>query len=216
MKTLVVERFDRRWAENGKWLMRLPQEDLCQALGIAPGLKYESDGGPGIQSIMNLLLGSQNALIDREQFMKSIFLFWVMGATDGHAKNFSISIEPQGRYKLTPLYDVISAYPIAAKRQLEWRALKMAMSLKGKNRHYLWSNLQIRHWFSTAAQCQFSETMMQNIIDDVFDNMENVIDHVTDSLPKNFPKQISESIFSGMRQIKNQSAASPSSQRKSL
>jgi len=203
VKTLIVERFDRRWAENGKWLMRLPQEDLCQALGIAPGLKYESDGGPGIQSIMDLLLGSQNALTDRIQLMKTVFLFWVMGATDGHAKNFSISIEPQGRYKLTPLYDVISAYPIADKRQLEWRALKMAMSLKGKNRHYLWSNFQIRHWLSTAVQCQFSETIMQNIMDDVFDNMENVISQVADSLPNHFPEQISESIFAGMRQIKN-------------
>jgi serine/threonine-protein kinase HipA len=206
VKTLVVERFDRRWSENGKWLMRLPQEDLCQALGVAPGLKYESDGGPGIQSIMNLLLGSQNALTDRKQFMKSLFLFWVMGATDGHAKNFSIFIEPQGRYKLTPLYDVISAYPIAAKRQLEWQALKMAMSLKGKSRHYLWNNVQIRHWLSTAVQCQFSEAMMQNIIEDVFDNMEDVINQITDSLPKNFPKQISESIFAGMRQIKNRYA----------
>ena len=49
VKTLVVERFDRRWSDNGRWLMRLPQEDLCQALGIPPGLKSESDGGPGIQ-----------------------------------------------------------------------------------------------------------------------------------------------------------------------
>lgn len=204
VKTLVVERFDRRWAENGNWLMRLPQEDLCQALGIAPGLKYEYDGGPGIQPIMNLLLGSHEALHDREQFMKSVFLFWVMGAIDGHAKNFSISIESQGRYKLTPLYDVMSAYPVAAKRQLEWQELKMAMSLKGKNRHYSWGNIQIRHWLSMANQCQFPETRMQSIVDDIFDNMESVINQVMSSLPKSFPDHISESIFFGMRQVKNQ------------
>jgi len=208
VKTLVISRFDRRWSEDGKWIIRLPQEDLCQALGVAPGLKYESDGGPGIQAIMNFLLGSQNALLDRKQFMKSVFLFWVMGAIDGHAKNFSISIESQGRYQLTPLYDVMSAYPLAAKRQLEWRDLKMAMALKSKNKHYLWSNIQIRHWFAMAAQCQFPESIMQNIIDDVFDNMETVINQVTVSLPKNFPKQISEPIFNGMRQIKNRCAVS--------
>jgi serine/threonine-protein kinase HipA len=28
-KTLVVERFDRRLAADGKWYLRLPQEDLC-------------------------------------------------------------------------------------------------------------------------------------------------------------------------------------------
>ena len=184
--------------------MRLPQEDLCQALGVPPGLKYESDGGPGIQAIMNILFGSKEAMNDREKFMKSVFLFWVMGAIDGHAKNFSISIEPQGRYQMTPLYDVISAYPLTSKRQLEWQKLKMAMSLKDKNRHYLLSNIQTRHWLAMAAQCQFSPMVMQNIIEDVFDNMENVIHHVTDILPKNFPQQISEPIFDGMRQVKNQ------------
>ncbi len=203
VKTLVVTRFDRRWAEDDKWLIRLPQEDLCQALGIDPGLKYEYDGGPSIQAIMNLLLGSQEALQDRKQFMKAVFLFWVMGAIDGHAKNFSIFIKPQGRYQLTPLYDVISAYPLAAKRQIEWQGLKMAMSVKGKNKHYYWNNIQIRHWLSTAAQCQFSETIMQDIIDDVFDNMENVITRVTRMLPKNFPEQISDAIFAGMRKVKN-------------
>ena len=79
----------------------------------------------------------------------------------------------------------------------------MAMALKGKSRHYLWSNIQLRHWLAMASQCQFSEVMMQTIIDDVFDNMENVITEVIGLLPKNFPQQISDSIFAGMRQIKN-------------
>jgi len=203
VKTLVVERFDRRWADNGRWLMRLPQEDLCQALSKPPGLKYESDGGPGIQDIMTILLGSQEAINDRKKFIKSVFLFWVLGAIDGHAKNFSLKIEPQGRYQLTPLYDVISAYPIAAKRQIEWKELKMAMSLRGKNRHYLWSNIQLRHWFSMAKKCQFPATLMQEIVNDVCDNMESVIEQVTQALPSHFPTYICDPIFSGMRQIKN-------------
>lgn len=203
VKTLVVERFDRRWSDKDKWLMRVPQEDLCQALSISSGLKYESDGGPGIQDIMNILLGSYDALLDREKFMKSVFLFWVLGAIDGHAKNFSISLGQQGRYHLTPLYDVISAYPLAMKRQLEWRDLKMAMSLKSKNRHYQWSTIQLRHWLAMASKCQFSEILMQKIMDDVFDNMENVISSIENILPKDFPEPMSESIFFGMRQIKN-------------
>lgn len=202
MKTLVVERFDRRWADNDQWLMRLPQEDLCQALGIPSALKYESDGGPGIQKIMDILLGSQDAMNDRKKFMKSVFLFWVLGAIDGHAKNFSLSIEARGRYQLTPLYDVISAYPILDKRQLEWQNLKMAMSLKSKNRHYLWQKILPRHWLSMASHCQFSDSIMQTIMDDVFDNMEAVIQQVEALLPKDFPEQISNSIFSGMRRIK--------------
>ncbi len=203
VKTLVLERFDRRTAANGKWIMRLPQEDLCQALGIFSAFKYESDGGPGIQTIMKMLLGSVNSLKDRTQFMKSVFLFWVLGAIDGHAKNFSVFIEPEGRYQLTPLYDVISAYPIAAKRQLEWKNLKMAMALKSKNTHYLWSDIQIRHWLAMAEKCQFSQTLMQDIIDEVFDEMQNVINGVTNLLPNNFPEQISDAIFSGMYKIRN-------------
>jgi len=201
--TLVVERFDRRWVKNGKWLMRLPQEDMCQALGRPSALKYESDGGPGIQQIMEILRGTYDAKTDRKQFMKSVFLFWVLGAIDGHAKNFSVFIEARGRYKLTPLYDVISAYPIAEKRQLEWQNLKMAMSLKSKNRHYRWHTIQLRHWLSMATQCQFPEHTMKTIIEEVHDNMEHVIGAVSKNLPHDFPTQIAESVFSGMQQIKN-------------
>lgn len=207
MKTLVVERFDRRWADQGKWLMRLPQEDFCQALGKPSALKYESDGGPGIRDIMNILLGSNETENDRYRFMKTIFLFWVIGAIDGHAKNFSIGIEPQGQYQLTPAYDVISAYPLARDRQIEWKKLKMAMSLKSSSRHYHWSTIQLRHWFAMAAHCQFATSLMQTIIDDIFDNMESVIHEVNQSLPKNFPAKISESIFFEMREIKNRKNA---------
>ena len=68
MKVLIVERFDRRWSENRSWLIRLPQEDMCQALNIAPARKYENDGGPSILQIMSLLNGSSNAQADRKQF----------------------------------------------------------------------------------------------------------------------------------------------------
>ena len=44
---LVIERFDRRWTEDGR-LLRLPQEDCCQALSVPPTLKYQNEGGPGM------------------------------------------------------------------------------------------------------------------------------------------------------------------------
>jgi serine/threonine-protein kinase HipA len=64
-KALIVERFDRALSKNGKWWLRLPQEDFCQALGVSPIRKYEADGGPGIQPIMERLRGSENAAEDR-------------------------------------------------------------------------------------------------------------------------------------------------------
>ena len=73
MKTLIVERFDRMFSMDESWIIRLPQEDMCQATGAPSGLKYESDGGPGIRSIMNLLLGSSIADQDRIDFFEVCF-----------------------------------------------------------------------------------------------------------------------------------------------
>ncbi|MCS5708750.1 type II toxin-antitoxin system HipA family toxin [Candidatus Berkiella cookevillensis] len=202
-KALVVERFDRVWDKDKKWLLRLPQEDFCQVLGMPSSLKYESDGGPGIIQIMKILEGSKAVKTDRYQFMKTVFLFWILGAIDGHAKNFSILIEAGGRYKLTPIYDVISAYPLAIKRQLEWKELKMAMSLKSKNTHYHWHNMTLEHWLTMADKCQFPKEEMYNIINEVCDKMEFVIKTVSELLPAMFPFDISQAIFDGMRKCKS-------------
>src|SRR5690606_24840596 len=105
MKVLSVERFDRMWWENpdGKrWLVRLPQEDMCQATGTPPHLKYESDGGPGVRQIMKLLATSRDPARDQRTFFKAQVLFWMLRATDGHAKNFSIFLRQGGTYELTP------------------------------------------------------------------------------------------------------------------
>ncbi|KTD65215.1 type II toxin-antitoxin system HipA family toxin [Legionella shakespearei] len=204
-KALAVKRFDRAWAESNQWLMRLPQEDFCQVLAIPPGLKYESDGGPGIKSIMNILQNAEHAAADREQFFKTVFLFWVLGAIDGHAKNFSILLKAQGRFQLTPIYDVISAYPLADKHELEWKKLKMAMALKSSKNHYKWDTIQIRHWLIMAKSCYFPEQKMQEIITSVFDEMDGALAQVEHKLPNHFPPQIKESIFNGMQMIKNRS-----------
>lgn len=88
-KALVIERFDRRWTGDGR-LLRLPQEDCCQALSVPPSAKYQSDGGPGMVDILNLLKGSDSPMEDQHALIKAQLLFWLIGATDGHAKNFSI------------------------------------------------------------------------------------------------------------------------------
>src|SRR5207244_7954816 len=111
-KTLVVERFDRALAKSGGWYMRLPQEDFCQATATPSALKYESDGGPGIEKIMDLLFGSEQTAEDRRDFMRAQLVFWLLAAIDGHAKNFSIFLRAGGAYRLTPRYDILSAYPM--------------------------------------------------------------------------------------------------------
>lgn len=101
-RTLVVERFDRRWTSD-KRLLRLPQEDSCQALSVPPSRKYQSDGGPGLKDILELLKGSDAPSQDLTMFLRASIVFWLIGATDGHAKNFSIFLGPGGRFRLTPL-----------------------------------------------------------------------------------------------------------------
>lgn len=92
-RVLVVERCDRRWTADGR-LLRLPQEDCCQALSISSVQKYQSDGGPGIVRIIQLLRGSDDPLTDQRAFLKANIVFWLIGATDGHAKNFSVFYGP--------------------------------------------------------------------------------------------------------------------------
>lgn len=203
VKTLVVERFDRRWAEDRSWIIRLPQEDMCQALGEPPALKYESDGGPGIAPIMELLFGSSEGLVDRKRFMTMQVAFWLLGAIDGHAKNFSIFLLPGGAFRLTPAYDILSAYPLVAKRQLGQANCRMAMAVRGKNRHYHWSRILHRHWMETAHTCRFPEDEMEVVISDLLNRMDEVLQSVTDQLPPSFPADVGGPILDGMKEARD-------------
>ena len=123
---LIVERFDRLWTRDGR-LLRLPQEDCCQALSVAPTRKYENSGGPGIPAILELLRGSDDPNKDQRDFFKANVLFWLIGATDGHAKNFSIQHSPGGRFRMAPLYDILTAEADYAANRIRRKDYKLAM-----------------------------------------------------------------------------------------
>lgn len=198
-KALVVERFDRRLVADGSWIVRLPQEDMCQALGVAPGLKYEKDGGPGIKEIMNKLSASRLARQDQENFMRAQVLFWLLAGIDGHAKNFSLFIEHGGSFRLTPLYDVMSALPLIASRQLEANKIKMAMALQGKNRHYRWKDIQPRHFPSTAKHAGFSQKSTVTLFNQMIEQVDEVIKRVEPLIPADFPDRVATPILQGLK-----------------
>ncbi len=202
VRVLVVERFDRRWSADGTWIVRLPQEDACQALGVAPGRKYEAHGGPGIVEILELLLQSQDPDADRETFLRSQIVYWLLAAIDGHAKNFSLFLLPGGRCRMTPLYDVLSAHPVVARGSLHERKLKMAMAVRGKNRHYAWHEIRARHWSSTARAARFSPQRAQEILDECLARVEPAIDQVVAALPAGFPDGVAAPILEGLRATK--------------
>ncbi|BAO81533.1 uncharacterized protein related to capsule biosynthesis enzymes [Serpentinimonas raichei] len=208
---LVVERFDRRRHPSGTWILRLPQEDFCQALGVSPAKKYEADGGPGIEPLARVLAGSQNARADLRTLLASQVAFCLLAATDGHAKNFSIRLLAGGTYALTPLYDVLSAWPIigTGKNRLAWRSAKMAMAVIGKNRHYELATIMRRHFNATAAKCGWGQNA-EDIIGELLAKVEPALAAVMQQLPVNFPPDVAEAIFEGVRQQAQRLEAQPS------
>lgn len=200
VKALAVERFDRRMAANNDWIMRLPQEDFCQLTGTSPARKYEVDGGPGISTIMHELLGAIDPQRDQANFMRAQVLFWLLGATDGHAKNFSIFIGQHDKYQMTPLYDILSAFPAISKKGLHEKDLRLAMSLKGsKGRKTECRMIGYQHFTSTAKEVGFPLDMMEKILHEMATSADQVIDNVAKELPREFPSFISGPIFDGIQ-----------------
>lgn len=200
-KALVVERFDRTPSSDGSWIIRLPQEDMCQATGTSPLHKYQSDGGPGITQIMELLLGSDDAEQDRNNFFKTQIIFWVLAATDGHGKNFSIAHLPGGSYRATPIYDVLSAHPVIGigKNQISPYKAKLAMAVRGSTNYYLIKKIQRRHWITHARQVGLGAAAAGQLIEEVVESTESVIGEVGKLLPDGFPMDMAEAVFNGMR-----------------
>jgi serine/threonine-protein kinase HipA len=199
-RALVVTRFDRALHSSGRYWLRLPQEDLCQATGTPGSLKYEADGGPGLVEVARVLQGSEARDEDLATLLRSQLIYWMLAATDGHAKNLSIRLLAQGRYHLTPLYDVLSAWPITGRRanQLHRTKLKLAMALRGTKKHYRIVEIERRHFSETARLCGLG-TDMDGIIDDVVERTPGVIDDVGARLPKGFPARVFDAITEGLR-----------------
>lgn len=200
-KALVVERFDRTPSSDGSWIIRLPQEDMCQATGTSPLHKYQSDGGPSIARIMELLLGSNDAERDRTNFFKTQIIFWVLAATDGHGKNFSITLLPGGDYRAAPIYDVLSAHPVigTGRNQISPHKAKLAMAVRGSTNYYLIEKVQRRHWIAQAQQVGLGAVVAEQLIEAVIEATESVIGDVGKLLPDDFPMDVAEAVFSGMR-----------------
>jgi len=199
-KVLVVERFDRRWTSDKTALLRLPQEDMCQAMGVSPLLKYEADGGPGIAQILKVLESSEARQQDRENFLRAQVLFWMLCAPDGHAKNFSIALQKRGAFAMTPLYDVLSAYPMLGKgaNQINPFKVKLAMSVRATSAHWKMRDVMRRHWNEMAARNGLG-SISERILVDLIQKTPQVIDSVAAKLPAGFPSRVSDSIFAGLK-----------------
>jgi len=124
---IVVDRYDRQAA--GDRLLRVHQEDVCQALGIHPARKYQNQGGPSPSDVARLLREVIPPRLAEEavwRFFDALAWNWLIAGTDGHAKNYSLLLAG-GDVRLAPLYDIASALPYGTHE----RKLRFAMKIGG-------------------------------------------------------------------------------------
>lgn len=168
---IVVERYDRR--EEAGLLVRLHQEDFCQALGVMPDQKYEADGGPSAVDVLRTLARySVDADADLATFVGALALNWVIGGTDAHAKNYSHLVLPGGVTRLAPLYDLISLLPY---REGEGPRVKLAMKIGGE---YRMRAIARRHWERLASAAGIPADAVLAIVGDVVERVPDALSDV--------------------------------------
>ena len=129
---LILKRYDRI-QQDGR-VKRVHQEDMCQSLGVHPRLKYQREGGPGPEEILDHIQeNSSNPRKDRERFVDALIFNFLIGGTDAHAKNYSFLIASRGQVRLAPLYDIASIFPYP---QI-YNARKTRLAMKIGNRYKL-------------------------------------------------------------------------------
>jgi serine/threonine-protein kinase HipA len=142
---IVIERYDRVHSKG--IIHRVHQEDICQALGLPPTQKYQSDGGPSVRAIAELLANSSTAPNeDIRTFVNAVAFNWLIAGPDAHAKNYALLLASESRVRLAPLYDLASSLPYPGMRPI---GLKLAMKIGGE---YALRNIAARHWRRLAAE----------------------------------------------------------------
>ena len=133
---IVVDRYDRRLLDGR--LVRIHQEDVCQALGVPPSRKYQNEGGPGPKEVARLIRAAMPPRAADEaiwRFVDALAWNWLIAGTDAHTKNYSLLLA-SGQVRLAPLYDVASALPYGTHE----KKLRFAMKIGNDYRVFPYRN----------------------------------------------------------------------------
>jgi serine/threonine-protein kinase HipA len=164
---IVIERYDR--TQVGGTVVRIHQEDMCQAHGLSPTRKYENEGGPGILKIVELLRNhSSRPQADVDSFIDAVAYNWLIAGTDAHAKNYSVLIGAEGRVRFAPLYDIASILPYKGMNIMK---AKLAMKIGGSYR--LWQ-IRTSQWKKLAAGLRIDPDLL---ISQIAQLAELVLEH---------------------------------------
>ena len=183
---LSVERFDRVW--QGETLKRLPQEDICQSLGYPSTMKYQKLGGPSIAQIMELLRESDTPIEDRETFFRAQIFFFLIGASDGHAKNFSLRLGRRGRFRFAPLYDILSIAPVVRAGRLQRKRYRLAMSVDG---HYGIDEIVPRHFEAEGRAAGLPKGRALELLHDMTERLGPALDRALLAVGDQVPEAVS-------------------------
>jgi serine/threonine-protein kinase HipA len=167
---IVVERYDRRRTESG--IVRVHQEDMCQALSVLPQRKYENEGGPSARSIVELLQTASRGPEDVARFVDALIFNWLIGGTDAHAKNYSLLIGAGGIARLAPLYDVAS---ILAYENYDVQKVKLAMKIGGE---YRLRDIGVRQWRKLAGELHLAEDTVVHRVKELTGMLPDHLDDV--------------------------------------
>ena len=193
VRVLVVERFDRRWASGGR-LLRVPHEDLAQALGIPSGRKYEMDGGPGMIRLLELFEGSVVSEADRRSFLRAQIVFWLLAAIDGHAKNYSLRLLPGSRFRLAPLYDIVSVQPALTGGELPTDEAMMSLTVGDAGLRVV-DRIEPQHFVETARAAGVPARVLRSLFSELIEIRAGAFETVREGLPDDFPQAMEVAIF---------------------
>lgn len=170
----VIERFDRESADpkgepGGAAIRRLHQIDLCQALGVSPSKKYESEGGLGLHHLFEVLRGT---FVDRPVVAANAVVQWVafnylIGNLDAHAKNIAFLMRGQ-KAAVAPFYDMlcVEAYLPRA---------TMSMAIAGENKPGWVEGI---HWDAMAFEAGVAPRLVRGVLSRMNSDLPDAISKV--------------------------------------
>lgn len=180
---IIVKRFDRTLLDDR--MVRIHQEDSCQALSCPPTNKYENEGGPSAKDIFTLIRDfSHRPQDDVQRFLDALLFNWIIGGTDAHAKNYSFLLAEGGQVRLAPLYDLSSALPYP--RDIPLQKARLAMKI-GSTYHL--AKIDDQQWQKAAKAWQIPLSQLEQQQADLCAKLPEALDAITKELTTEFPGQ---------------------------
>jgi serine/threonine-protein kinase HipA len=165
---IVIERYDRQ--PSGNNIIRVHQEDICQALGVLPTKKYQNEGGPSPVDVIELLRSaSTDRATDVDTFVDALAFNWLIGGTDAHAKNYSLLLANGPTIRLAPLYDIASILPYD---QVDTKKIKLAMKIGGD---YKVSQIGLREWQKFARETHLDADKVRAALVDMAEQLPDFV-----------------------------------------